>query len=85
MTRAILAGEPGQRADLALINAGAAIYAAGVAQTLAEGVRAARAAIEDGRATERPGALPAGQPALRARGGGAMSRLHASATEATAR
>ena len=50
MTRAILAGEPGQRADLALINAGAAIYAAGVAQTLAEGVQAARAAIEDGRA-----------------------------------
>jgi anthranilate phosphoribosyltransferase len=50
VTRAILAGEPGQRADLALINAGAAIYAAGVAQTLAEGVQAARAAIEDGRA-----------------------------------
>jgi anthranilate phosphoribosyltransferase len=50
LTRAILAGEPGQRADLALINAGAAIYAAGVAQTLAEGVQAARAAIEDGRA-----------------------------------
>ena len=56
VTRAILAGEPGQRADLALINAGAAIYAAGVAQTLADGVQAARAAIEDGsaeRALER--------------------------------
>jgi len=50
VTRAILAGERGVRTDLALINAGAAIYAAGVAQTLAEGVRAARAAIEDGRA-----------------------------------
>jgi anthranilate phosphoribosyltransferase len=50
VTRAILAGEPGQRADLALINAGAAIYAAGVAETLAQGVQAARAAIEDGRA-----------------------------------
>ena len=50
VTRAILAGEPGQRADLALINAGAAIYAAGVAETLAQGVEAARAAIEDGRA-----------------------------------
>jgi anthranilate phosphoribosyltransferase len=48
VTRAILAGEPGPRADLALINAGAAIYAAGVAETLAEGVAAARAAIEDG-------------------------------------
>jgi anthranilate phosphoribosyltransferase len=50
VTRAILAGEPGQRTDLALINAGTAIYAAGVAQTIAEGVLAARAAIEDGRA-----------------------------------
>jgi anthranilate phosphoribosyltransferase len=47
MTRAILAGESGPRADLALINAGAAIYAAGVAETLADGVQAARAAIED--------------------------------------
>ncbi len=56
VTRAILAGEPGVRADLALINAGAAIYAAGVAQTLVDGVQAARAAIEDGsaeRALER--------------------------------
>jgi anthranilate phosphoribosyltransferase len=50
VTRAILAGEQGVPTDLALINAGAAIYAAGVAQTLADGVRAARAAIEDGRA-----------------------------------
>jgi anthranilate phosphoribosyltransferase len=52
VTRAILAGERGVRTDLALINAGAAIYAAGVAQTLAEGVLAARAAIEDGRAAD---------------------------------
>jgi anthranilate phosphoribosyltransferase len=50
VTRAILAGERGVRTDLALINAGAAIYAAAVTQTLAEGVQAARAAIEDGRA-----------------------------------
>jgi anthranilate phosphoribosyltransferase len=49
-TRAILAGEPGQRADLALINAGAAIYAAGVVDTLADGVQAARAAVADGSA-----------------------------------
>jgi anthranilate phosphoribosyltransferase len=56
VTRAILAGERGVRADLALINAGAAIYAAGVADSLADGVQAARAAIEDGsgeRALER--------------------------------
>ena len=47
VTRAILAGERGVRADLALINAGAAIYAAGVAESIADGVQAARAAIED--------------------------------------
>jgi len=51
ITQAILAGElEGPAADLALINAGAAIYAAGVAATLAEGVEAARAAIATGAA-----------------------------------
>jgi anthranilate phosphoribosyltransferase len=49
-TRAILAGEDGPRADLALVNAGAAIYAAGGAPTLSEGVEAARAALADGNA-----------------------------------
>lgn len=47
VTRAILAGEQGVRADLALINAGVAIYAAGVAESIAAGVQAARAALED--------------------------------------
>ncbi len=51
-TRAILGGgatsPPGE--DLALVNAGAAIYVAGRAATLAEGVELARAAIADGGA-----------------------------------
>ncbi|HEV7585090.1 MAG TPA: anthranilate phosphoribosyltransferase [Solirubrobacteraceae bacterium] len=47
VTRAILAGEPSLGADLALINAGGAIYAAGRSQTIAEGVQLARAALED--------------------------------------
>jgi anthranilate phosphoribosyltransferase len=52
ITQAILAGAvDGPAADLALINAGAAIYAAGVAATLAEGVEAARGAIATGAAT----------------------------------
>jgi anthranilate phosphoribosyltransferase len=52
ITRAILAGEDGgPAADLALINAGAAIFAAGVAETLTDGVEAARAAIATGAAT----------------------------------
>jgi anthranilate phosphoribosyltransferase len=50
VTRAILAGERGVRTDLALINAGAAVYAAGVAESIAEGVLTARAALEDGSA-----------------------------------
>lgn len=50
VTRAILEGEPGPRADLALINAGAAIYVGGGADSIAEGVERARAAIAEGEA-----------------------------------
>jgi anthranilate phosphoribosyltransferase len=56
VTRAILEGETGLNADLAAINAGAAIYAAGRAETIAAGVEMARAALQDGsaaRALER--------------------------------
>jgi anthranilate phosphoribosyltransferase len=48
--RRVLAGEAGPRRDLAVLNAGAAIYVAGRAGTLEEGVRQAEAAIDDGRA-----------------------------------
>ena len=50
VTRAIFEGETSSRADLALINAGAAIYAAGAVASIAEGVEAARAALADGSA-----------------------------------
>jgi len=57
VTRAILKGAEhgGERPageGLAVINAGAAIYAAGRADTIAEGVEAARAALADGRAAD---------------------------------
>ncbi len=48
--RRIFAGEPGAARDLALLNAGAAIYAGGGASTFADGVRAAEQAIESGAA-----------------------------------
>jgi anthranilate phosphoribosyltransferase len=48
--RRIFAGEPGAARDLAVLNAGAAIYAAGGAETLADGVRAAQEAIDSGAA-----------------------------------
>jgi anthranilate phosphoribosyltransferase len=48
--RRILAGERGPARDLAVLNAGAAIYAAGRAAGLEPGVRAAEAAIDSGAA-----------------------------------
>jgi anthranilate phosphoribosyltransferase len=57
VARAILAGEDAAdgapaRLELALINAGAAIYAGGRADSIADGVEAARAAIANGAAAE---------------------------------
>ncbi|MEA2371057.1 MAG: anthranilate phosphoribosyltransferase [Solirubrobacteraceae bacterium] len=49
-TRMILAGRTGPAREMALINSGAAIYAAGRAETIAHGVELARAAIDDGAA-----------------------------------
>jgi anthranilate phosphoribosyltransferase len=58
-TRAILAGEPGPRRDLAVLNAAAAIYAAGRVDDLGAGVAAAQAAIDDGAALRTLDALVA--------------------------
>ena len=52
VTRAVLAGDGGPERDLALANAGAAIYAAGAAPSLAAGVQMAAAAIDGGAAAE---------------------------------
>ena len=52
VTRAIFDGERGAHRDLAVINAGAAIYAAGRVQSLADGVAAAIEAVDGGRARE---------------------------------
>jgi anthranilate phosphoribosyltransferase len=49
-TRRIFEGESGPRRDLAVLNAGAAIYVSGRVDTLEVGVREAEAAIDDGRA-----------------------------------
>jgi anthranilate phosphoribosyltransferase len=45
-------GETGPRRDAVILNAGAALYVAGVSDSLENGVYAARDAIDDGRATE---------------------------------
>ncbi len=57
IVREIFAGRPGPRRDLAVLNAGAAIYAAGRADDIAAGVAAAQAAIDDGAAQRTLDAL----------------------------
>jgi anthranilate phosphoribosyltransferase len=46
--RAVLAGESGPRRDIVLLNAGAAIYVGGRAESFAEGVELGAAAIDSG-------------------------------------
>jgi anthranilate phosphoribosyltransferase len=58
-TRRIFAGESGPARDLAALNAGAAIYVSGQVGSLEEGVRAAEAALDDGRAAAALDALTA--------------------------
>ena len=48
--RGVLSGTAGTERSLAVLNAGAAIYVAGRADSLAEGVRAAERSIDDGAA-----------------------------------
>jgi anthranilate phosphoribosyltransferase len=50
VARRVLDGERGPRRDLAALNAGAAIYVSGRADTLEQGVRAAEAALDSGAA-----------------------------------
>jgi anthranilate phosphoribosyltransferase len=49
--RSIFAGDPGAARDLAVLNAGAAIYAGGRADSLEQGVRVAEQAVDNGAAT----------------------------------
>ncbi len=57
--RRVLAGEPGPARDLAVLNAGAAIYVSGRVEDLEAGVRAAEEAIDAGRAADALDALVA--------------------------
>jgi anthranilate phosphoribosyltransferase len=49
--RDVLAGEPGTERSLAVINAAAAIYVGGLAESLSAGVQLAEASIDEGAAT----------------------------------
>jgi anthranilate phosphoribosyltransferase len=49
--RDVLAGEPGTERSLAVLNAAAAIYVGGLAESLSAGVQRAEASIDEGAAT----------------------------------
>jgi anthranilate phosphoribosyltransferase len=57
ITRDILSGGAGARRNVVLINAGAALQAAGKADDLRAGIEMAAAVIDDGKATEKLDAL----------------------------
>ena len=50
MLRGVLAGEPGAAREIVLLNAGAALYAANVSDSIAAGIARARQAIDSGAA-----------------------------------
>lgn len=53
MLLAVLEDRPGPARDIVLLNAGAALYAAGVAASIADGVQRSRAVVADGSARRR--------------------------------
>jgi anthranilate phosphoribosyltransferase len=55
----VLAGIPGPRLDIVLLNAGAALFIAEAAASIAEGVDKAREAVESGAARAKLDALVA--------------------------
>ncbi len=57
--QAVLANEPGPSLDIVLLNAGAALYAAGHAENIAQGIEQARAAIASGAALNKLNAFVA--------------------------
>ncbi len=57
MIRDVLVNQPGPARDIVMLNAGAAIYAAGLASTLADGVARAGDVLQSGKAKETLEAL----------------------------
>ena len=53
ITRRILKGEKGSRRDAVLMNAGAALYIGGKAESMQEGIRLAAELIDSGKAAEK--------------------------------
>jgi anthranilate phosphoribosyltransferase len=57
IARAVLAGEPGPPRDIVLLNAAAALFVAGAAPSIGEGIAVAARSVDSGAARERLDAL----------------------------
>jgi anthranilate phosphoribosyltransferase len=57
VVKSVLAGESGAASDIVALNAGAAIYAAGLADSLAAGIEKAQQVIASGAAADKLEAL----------------------------
>jgi anthranilate phosphoribosyltransferase len=57
MVKSVLDNQPGAATDIVLLNAGAAIYAANITDSLAKGIETARQVIADGAARAKLAAL----------------------------
>ena len=66
IVRRVLRGEPGPKLDIVLLNAGAALYIAEAAPSIAAGIEAARAAVSGGAAGAKLDALIAVSRRLKA-------------------
>lgn len=64
LVEGVLAGQPGPRLNVVLLNAGAAFVAAGRAATLTDGIQAARATVESGAPVRLLAALRSAAPAV---------------------
>lgn len=53
LMQVVLRGEPGPALDIVLLNAGAAVYLAGLAENLTQGIACGREAVGSGKAQER--------------------------------
>jgi len=65
MLKLALSGEPGLARDIVTLNAGAALYVAGIADSIKDGIERARQAIDSGEASRKLDAFVAATRKLR--------------------
>ncbi|HEV7661952.1 MAG TPA: anthranilate phosphoribosyltransferase [Chloroflexota bacterium] len=66
LARAVLEGDHGPARDVTLLNAGAAIYVAGLAESIAAGIARAADALDSGRARDKVAEIAAASQSIKA-------------------